>query len=207
MRRLVLTLMLASSAAAAQPAGTLPAIPPGAQVERVMQPPAPMPATMPDYQLTSYKLSRAVKESDHAVLATCTESKVEKDARGLLWTTYRFSVNETIKGGFTDNAFSLRVVGGAHETPQLKEYVVTGGLDLGFAPGRRYVMLLRNTGEGTSVAATRQEVWIVEEGSTPAIAELNGAKAVIKKDNGSVYAQGEPVLLADFIALLKSIRR
>ena len=202
---LMTTALLTAMAANAQVSGTLPVPPPGSERPDLTAPrpyissnsgAVPQMAAEP-YMYTPYKFSTAIREVDHVVIATAVGSQVAKDTRGLLWTVTRFQVNAAAKGGFANNTFDLYVVGGASETPEMHEYVVTGGLDLNFTPGMRYVMLLQNSGEGNRVVAARQQVFPVEEGSNPVVRDLKGGTIDARHADGTKYAAGEPLLLTD----------
>ncbi len=226
MKRIVLTslpMMLIASALHAQTLPPLvspivvPDIPSSATVtaaEKAQTPTLKQPDAAPQselvqpYQYTPYKIEKAVRDAAHVVLATNTANTVEKDAQGRLWTVSSFQVNQAIKGGFENNAFTLRTIGGAKEEPLLKEYLITGGLDLQYQTGARYVMLLTDSGVDNRPIAARQQVFAVEEGSKPVVRDLKGGMIKITNpDTKKPYETGSPILLIDFWEALTKISK
>ncbi len=164
--------------------------------------------SQPAYQYTPYKIDTLYRSLPFAVVAQAVSSEVKKEERGLLWTYTNFKVLQAVKGNFENNAFTLKVVGGAQEAPLLKEYLNTGGLDLGFAPGQPYFLFIDGVNEAGYPIVARQHIYaITGEPGKEVISDFKGGTLKIKKADGIAYTSGEPVLVSDFLAALAKVKK
>jgi hypothetical protein len=214
---LSVSILLLSTAVYAQSLPAQPVIPDSAtvtaaeklQTQTLRQPtPEAAPALVEAYQYTPYKIENAVRNAAHVVLATNTANTVEKDEKGRLWTISSFTVTQAIKGGFENNIFSLRTIGGYREEPLLKEYLITGGLDLSYKTGSRYVMLLTDSGMDNRPIAARQQVYMVEEGSVPLVRDLKGGTIkILNPETKKPFDVGSAIPLDIFLGALTKVAK
>ncbi len=144
------------------------------------------------------------KSSRRTVLARCRSVDVREDAGGNIFTFYEFEVLQKLKGGAGENSFTLRLLGG-----RVGNAEVTPVLDVGFVPGKKYVLFLgRENDEGYPTIASQSIFQVMtspldkREVVSPSPTGLNLYEAT----SGRKYVETpDLLLLEDFLFSIKKL--